>query len=136
MSETLTISITPQQLKCLNTLISLRGIDKDTKAMMVAGFSAHRCTSSKELSSEEAKQMIQHLQTLQPFQAEAAVMRNKVLYYAHEMNWRTNGKIDMKRVDEWCKKYSYLKKDLDQYEYKELPKLISQIEIVYKAFIK
>ena len=135
MSTTLTQSITPQQLKCLNTLISIRGIDKDTKADMVAGFSSHRCTSSKLLSSEEAKHMIQHLQTLQPHQAKAAVMRNKVLYYAHEMNWRKNGKIDMKRVDDWCKKYSYLKKDLDQYEYKELPKLVSQIAIVYRDYI-
>ena len=136
MTDTLTKSITPAQLICLNTLISKRGIDKDTKAMMVAGFSANRCVSSKELTFNEATDMIKHLQTLQPHQAQAEKMRNKIIYYAHEMNWRKNGKADMPRIDEWCKKFGYLHKALDQYEYNELPKLVSQIEIVYKSYLR
>lgn len=137
MTTQLTISITPAQLKCLNTLISKRGIDKDTKAVMVAGFSNNRCTSSKELYYDEAADMIKHLQTLQPHQPEAEKMRNKILYYAHEMNWRNAAlKLDMQRVDAWCNKFGYLHKDLDQYEYKELPKLVSQFEIVYRSYLR
>ncbi|NNV54546.1 hypothetical protein [Limnovirga soli] len=130
-----TDKITPQHLKQLNTLVSKRGISKDDKAVMVQGFSDGRCSSSKELLQAEALEMIKHLQTLQPNAAAAAKMRNKVIYYAHEMNWRIDGKIDMPRLDNWCVKYSYLHKKLDYYEYKELPRLITQIEFVYKDYL-
>jgi hypothetical protein len=136
MNSTLNQKITPTKLKCLNTLISKRGIDKETKAMMVAGFSDGRCESSKELYDDEAVAMIKHLQSLQPHQAEAEKMRNKILYYAHEMNWRNHKlKVDIQRVDAWCKKFGYLHKALDQYEYNELPKLVTQFENVYKHYL-
>lgn len=128
--------ITAEQLKCLNTLVSKRGIDKETKATMVQGFSSGRSDSSKGLYFDEATEMIKHLQALQPNAAAAAKMRGKVLYYAHEMNWRVAGKLDMPRVDAWCNKFGYLHKDLDKYEYSELPKLVSQIEAVYKHYLK
>lgn len=143
---TTTTPITPAQLKCLNTLISKRGIGKEAKASMVAGFSQGRCTSSKALLHSEAEAMIKHLQSLQPHAAEAAKMRNKILYYAHEMNWRQadpsptggsrKGAVDMARIDAWCRKFGYLHKALDQYEYAELPRLVTQFEQVYRSYLK
>lgn len=57
---------------------------------------------------------------------------------AHEMNWHIAGttKIDMKRLDGWCSRFSYKKKHLDSYTYKELPTLVSQFEKVYKSFLQ
>lgn len=132
-------NINPGQLKALNTLVSKLGIDKEEKAMMVEGFSGGRCTSSKDLYIAEAAAMINHLKHLDPEETKAVKMRNKVYYYAHEMHWEIlkNGKmvVDAPRVDQWCIKYSYLKKKLDRYTYKELPKLVSQIATVYKHYI-
>jgi hypothetical protein len=128
-------TITPSQLKCFNTLVHKRGFDKESKEMLVRGISGGRVTSSKDLFFDEAAEAIKHLQSLQPNQAAAEKMRNKILYYAHEMNWRKAFKVDMKRVDEWCKKFGYLHKALDQYEYNELPKLITQFEAVYKHYL-
>lgn len=133
---TTTKAITPQQLKCISTLIARRGIAADDKKVMVAGFSNQRCHSSRLLYYHEAFALIKHLQTLQPHQAAAAKMRNKILYYAHEMNWENApGHVDMQRVDNWCIKFSYLHKKLNQYEYQELPRLISQMQQVYKHYL-
>lgn len=108
---------------------------------MVAGFSGGRTESSKDLLFEEAVLMIRHLEQTDPNYPAIEKMRRKVLYYAHQMGWQkasASGKlrVDMQRVDEWCKTYGYLKKPLNNYTYKELPKLLSQIEAVYKSVLK
>jgi hypothetical protein len=132
--------ISPSKLKAINTLISVYGIDKNTKAMMVEGFSLGRCTSSKDLYDEEASLMLKHLQDNDPNKAAIEKMKGKIFYYCHEMSWtilKSTGKrvVDMKRLDEWCTSRSYLKKKLDWYSYKELPKLVTQFEQVYSSYI-
>lgn len=128
--------INPGQLKALNTLVSKLNISKDDKAIIVEGFSAGRCTSSKDLYANEAVAMIRHLKSLDPDEAKADRMRKKIISLAHEMNWRKDGRADMRRIDNWCRTNSYLKKSLDRYIYTELPKLVSQFEMVYKSFLK
>jgi len=130
--------ITPQQLKCANTLVSQLGIDKEAKGVMIMGFTGGRSDSSKELTYNEAAAFIKHLKGLDPNKAGAEKMRNKILYYAHEMGWHIKGttKIDMQRVDNWCLTKGYIKRKLDNYSYEELPKLVSQFEAVYKYFLK
>jgi hypothetical protein len=133
--------ISPNKLKAINTLISKYGIDKEVKALMVEGFSLGRCSSSKELTDEEGTLMLQHLQDNDPNRAAIEKMKGKIFYYCHEMGWtiaKQTGKrvVDMKRLDEWCKTRSYLKKKLDWYKYKELPKLVTQFEAVYASFME
>ena len=131
--------ITPAQLKRINTIISKRGIDKDTKAMMVEGFTAGRSTSSKDLYFAEADAFLKHLQHNDPNRDAAEKMRRKMLYYAHEMGWHTykNGKFvaDVQRVDKWCLQFGYVKRKLDNYSYEELPKLVSQFAAVYRDYL-
>lgn len=133
--------INPNKLKAISTLVSKYGISKEVKASMVAGFSAGRCTSTKDLFDDEASLMLSHLQKNDPNREAIERMKGKIFYYCHEMGWTTTGKsgkdvVDMKRLDDWCKTYSYLKKKLDWYNYRELPKLVSQIENVYRHFIQ
>jgi len=132
--------ITLPQLKKINVIVSQRKIDAETKASMVFGFSKGRATSTKDLLADEAVLMIKHLEATDPNQRAAERMRKKFLHMAHSMGWqikRGDNKIvvDMERVDRWCKTYSYGKKPLNNYTYKELPKLLSQFESVYKKFI-
>lgn len=132
--------ISPNKLKAINTLVSNYGIDKETKASMVNGFSAGRCTSTKDLYDEEAVLMLSYLQKNDPNREAADKMKRKIFYYCHEMGWTTTGQtgrqvVDMKRLDAWCLKSSYLKKKLDWYNFKELPKLVTQFEHVYKSYI-
>lgn len=128
------------QLTAIAVTCNQLHISKEAKAVMVAGFSDGRCTSSKDLYSNEARDMLLHLETLKPVDHSRNKMIGKILYYAHEMGWtKTNrdNKVvaDGKRVDNWMLSHSYLKKKLNQYTYNELPKLVSQFEQVYKSFL-
>lgn len=131
--------ITPAQLRKINTMVSKGSINKETKEAMVLGFSRGRCSSSKDLYFSEASQFIKHLAAGDPNRQAADKMRGKILYYAHEMGWHKfkSGRhiADVKRVDEWCLKYGYIKRKLDSYSYQELPRLVSQFEAVYKNYI-
>lgn len=132
--------ITRAQLVCINTIISKQKVTKDVKEMMVAGFTAGRSVSTKDLYYQEAAMMISHLKAKDPNKDAAEKMRRKILYFAHEMGWvkLKNGKLvaDIQRVDEWCLKFGHVKRKLDNYTYQELPKLVSQFQAVYKHYIQ
>lgn len=119
------------------TLLGKFGL-RDEKESIVNAFTGGRTTSTKVMSDKEAVALIAHLQSLDTDVASAEKMRNKILYYGHEMNWRLPGteRIDMQRVNNWCIKFGYLKKPLDAHTQKELPQLLSQFEQVYKSYLK
>ncbi len=132
--------LTFAQLKCINTIISKQKISKETKELIIGGFTAGRSISSRALYYEEAAAVIKHLKQNDPNREGSEKMRRKILYYAHEMGWQRlkNGKLvaDVHRVDLWCLQFGYLKRKLDNYSYQELPKLVSQFESMYKHYIK
>ena len=118
-------------------------IDEDTKQELVLQFSNGRVRSSKDLFFEEMDQLILHLRyqgsSIKPKEPKPIdpcdKMRKKIISICHEMGWKlANGKIDMKRVNEFCEKRGHGKKRLDDYEYKELPLLITQFEKTLKDF--
>jgi len=138
--------ISPNELKCIHALLNQHGLIDD-KASIVEAFSSGRTKSSKELTGNEAGALIAHLKTLDQNDTRATRMRNKILSMAHEMGWWkteqalpasavSKPKIDMMRVNNWCTKYGYLHKPIDDYNYSELPKLVSQFEGVYKDHLK
>jgi hypothetical protein len=73
---------------------------------------------------------------------QANTMRKKIIALAHQMGWSkihpgSGNKIaDMQRIDEWCNKYGYLHKRLNQYTIEELPKLVTQYQNLYNSFLK
>jgi hypothetical protein len=121
-----------QQLKVLHTMLGATGL-QGQKAALVAGVTQGRTESSRELTSAEADTIIAYLKTQQP----AHKMRRKLIGLAHEMNWHLAGtrKVDMERVNAWCVSNGYLHKPLNDYTVKELPKLVSQYELVYKHYL-
>lgn len=138
--------LSKEQLICISTLVSKLNIDKEVKAYMVEGFSNGRCTSTKELFTDEALMMIKHLKSLDKDEVVAEKMRRKIISMAHELGWYfpsppgeglgVRQKVDVQRIDQWCLKYGYIKKKLDSYTKNELPKLITQFENgPYKHYI-
>ena len=61
--------------------------------------------------------------------------RRKIISMAHQMGWQKEVKgeikIDMKRVNEWCKKVGKFKKELNQHTVQELTELVAQFALVY-----
>ena len=64
-------------------------------------------------------------------------MRRKIIAQAFEIGWTiaATKKIDMKRIDNFCKVYGFKKKSLNNYTYSELPTLVAQFEKVYKDYL-
>ena len=132
--------ITRNQLMCIGAICSDMRLNGEQKQTMVMGFSGGRETSSKGLYYNEAIEMIRHLQDLQKGDSRCSKMLGKIFSYAHEIGWtkkNATGKTvaDVKRIDEWAVKYSYLAKKVNQYSYNELPKLVTQFESFYKDFL-
>ena len=138
-----------KQLRAIHALLGDHGL-RDDKASIVQAFTGGRTTHSSEMSIREAAALIGHLKSLNPINGRADKMRNKILSMAHEMGWTVPSsglqppsphgegkqKVDMAHVNNWCLAKSYLKKKLDDYEYAELPKLVTQFEQVYKSHLK
>jgi hypothetical protein len=135
--------VTKKQLCRIHILLKQVG-KQEHKAALVFSFSNSRCISSKELSYQEAQNLIGYLEQQllvmkngsSPHHTSANQMRRKLISICHNMKYELeSGKVDMKRLDEWCRNKSYLKKPLMEYSYDELPKLVSQFQQVYVSFI-
>ena len=116
---------------------------KAQKEDIIMGASNERTISTRELTSDEANALIKYLKQQDPDEQKAEKMRRKIISMAHEMGWASTTlshqgkpKVDMERIDNWCVKYGFLHKKLNQYLYTELPRLVTQFESVYQSFLK
>jgi len=123
------------QIKIIYTLLGTYHL-RDEKENIVKAFTGGRTTSVRDLKFNEASALIAHLRSMEVTDRRSDKMRNKILSFAHEMNWTIKGKVDMERINNWCMKFGYLHKKLDDYRYEELPTLVSQFEEVYKGYLK
>lgn len=131
-----TSKATRQQIACISAMINKLGLS-EAKDELVYSFSHDRTTSRSELTSDEAKALIAHLKRQDPDEKKAEIMRRKIIAYCHQMKRYIPGthRVDMKWLDGWCEKYSYLHKRLDKYQYHELPALVSQFENVFASYL-
>lgn len=132
-----TRTISPKQIQLIATL--LRKSDMwDSKKQVVKMYSRNQTESLRELTNGEANDLIQHLNSLlsQPGVEKLNRMRHKIFAIAREMHWVRNSKPDYERINNWCVKYGFLHKPLNEYKEKELPTLVSQFEEVYKCYLK
>lgn len=139
---------TPKQLSTIGFLCNKLKLSAEEKETIVQAFSATHKTSSKDLSVQEALLMIQHLNTLMPDRPDTSAMIGKMLSLCYEMavlqpteKWtkvNDKGKLvaNGQRLDQWALKYGYLKKKVNHYKYKELPKLVFQFEAYYASQLK
>jgi hypothetical protein len=122
--------MTPNQIKLGRYLITQNGLDKDEA---VHHFTGGRTTHLSEMTKVEFMKMVGALKGESPRER----MTRKVLSMAHEMGWELHdGRVDMTRVNAWCRKYTKQKKDLDKVSEKDLPALVTVFEKVYVSFLK
>lgn len=128
------------QIKHMGALMAWLNIQahKDT---IILSHTNGRTSSRKDMYYGEAAALCQWLQQQydQAHHQEAAAneMRRKIISKARRLKWELpTGKADMLAINNWCMKYGYLHKPLNQYTYSELPKLVSQFSNVAKSYIK
>ncbi len=134
------------QIKALHAVLHKKGL-LHHKAEMIGALTNGRTTSSKELNFDEAHALLEDLNKDRVSEDQGKRMRNNIIAMAHELQWIStsqaidkNGKMgivkDYSRLDNWMLKSSYLKKKLWDYEYDELPKLVTQFKNVYFSYLK
>lgn len=119
----------------LHFLTGQLNIDKEMKEDLVYQFTNGRETSSAKMDIRECQALINHLGSLNKENSDKGdKMRKKILSIVHELGWETpTGKIDWKRLNDYLNKYGYLHKHLNDYQYHELPKLVTQFENLQKT---
>jgi hypothetical protein len=128
----------PRQNATIGYLISRLKLDVDTKEELIHTHTDGRTTSIRALYKHEAIGVIQSLTSGHELaQSPANKMRRKIMSMGHELGWKLgNGAIDMARINAWCNKYGYVKKDLDKYNESELVLVVTQFENAYLSHIK
>ena len=135
--------ITPGQLKRVHMLLNeLDLLDKETKSDIVSEFSNHRTTSSRQLTEEEAKALIRHLEDHTDSRQR---MRRALLSEGYKLGWhrdaQRNGDLAGKHpsvinhynVNEWCKsKRCAVGKPMEEMNEKELNTALTQLKQVRK----
>lgn len=151
---------TQSQNRRLHYWLGVLKVSAENKAEMVYAHTNGRENRSCALRPEECEEMIKSLKRMAnglaagsykgkhqegtstpPFVPKdgekddrANKMRRKVISIGHELGWKKeNGKIDMVRVNEFCVKRGHGHKSLNEYNVKELPKLITQFEQLIKS---
>ena len=130
--------ITKAQIKCIKAVVNKLGVDG---ASITVGVSMGRTEHVKELTVQEGTAMIRALKAMDPDEKSADKQRKKIIGMAyqraglaqHATQQQKRAVVDW--LNGWCKQYGYLKKGLDSYTNDELPKLVSQFEMVLKDLI-
>ena len=130
-----------------NTLIHKLNLTQQ-KATMIGGATKGRTESSAKLYQHEATELIKQLQNMQPVQPvqqwkakPGEQQRRKIIAIAYNMGWEIPNpkggkpKADMNRINDWCIKFGFGHKKLNDYTESELPTLVSVFEKVYKEYL-
>lgn len=121
----------------LYALLNKLGIDTETRQEIVSTYTQGRTSSSSKMSVTECQAMINDLRQRSPNDTAADQMRKKIISLFIKQGYTLpNGKADMDAINIWTNKYGHQHKNLNNYQYNELPKLVSQAEQMYFTFLK
>lgn len=126
--------ITHKQIVLINTLLSKTSM-KDEKNEIVLHYTDQRTNHIGKMYLHEAKELIEFLLKKQPantFEKDEVsnTMRKKIISCLCQYGFVTQEKPDMKKIYSWVKTHGYLKKELNKYTREELPKLVTQAEVM------
>lgn len=126
---------TSSQLAFISVLMKKNGFSPESVAQMCQEVSFGDTDRPEELNTHKCSKLIEMLNFRNPSVPDK--MRKRILSMAHELGWRTpDHKVDVARVDRWCRDYGYLKKGFNDHARFELPKLVSQFEQMYEKAMK
>jgi len=144
--------ITKSQIAAIYTTLREKKLI-DEKPNLISQFTAGRTTNCTQMTETEAREFLMKLNAPE----DNSKMIRKLFAMAHEIGWiksrmTLEGSVaatkpttteynlqtrkDYTTLHSWINKYGYLKKPLNNYTYKELPKLVSQFEFgPYKDYL-
>lgn len=138
--------VTNEQLRAIHAALHGKGL-LENKREMVSSFTNGRSDSSKDLTHDEAAELLRSLNDYKPKEDPRDKMIRSIIAMAREMGVvsresrvGTNGVIEWKsnydKLNEWMLTKSTCKKPLREYTYAELPKLVTQYRAIYMSWLK
>ncbi|MCO5253384.1 MAG: hypothetical protein M9892_03350 [Bacteroidetes bacterium] len=134
------MTITTQQIIKFHALLRNLNLEEDDKRALIADYTGGRSDRTNDMTFAEAKEMISFL-AKQAGEAptrsvaersQSDKMRKKIIAIAYQLGWtKPNGKIDMDRLNSFIVSRpvtDYPITQLNDIQYKDLPKLINQFE--------
>lgn len=127
---------------------ALKRLPGMSKEEAVYDFTQGRTRSLRQLTTWEVQELTRKMRllsgekpinTIRPTEPDPRKkMVNKVIFYGHEMGLISQeaGKKNYTRFHQFIEQKGYLKKRLKDYTFEELPKLVSQMENIYKDYLK
>lgn len=116
-------------------------LDEETYRDLIRQYTNDRSTSSKDMYWHEATELLNYFNN--SVNDSASRQRRKMIGIAHTMGWNLfdasnplKPKADMDRINNWCVKFGFGHKPLNDYTTQELPKLITQFQSVFKSHLK
>lgn len=135
------MTATREQIRAFRAMLNKLNM-QDMKDDLVMQASNGRTTHSTELTMSEMRGLLEHLGGKQDKEAllkRSNMMRRRIFSMCYTLGWvkydeaEKRDVVDKDRLDGWLIKYGYLHKDLQQYEYRELPRLVTQFENFMKS---
>jgi hypothetical protein len=124
--------MTPKQIIFVNRLLEREGLSFSSDDF-AAVYSNGRTTNLADLTHKETQALISEFTEQSP----QSKMKRKILSMAHEMRWEdAAGKVDMPRLNAWCKKHTPSHTDFNGIPVKELSTVVSVYEKMYHEFLK
>lgn len=119
----------------------------DNRHEIIHNFTNGRTSSSKDLGETEIQELIYQLNGELPEEKDPRVcdmgynkMVAKIFWLARQYGYTKEheGKtiVDVKRLSEWTTKYGYCHKPFREYRKSQLPRLVSQFEIVVRSYLE
>jgi hypothetical protein len=129
---------TKGQLRIFHAILAKRGI-ADMKSQLVSSQSDGRTEHASELTVTELSNLIKRLQLEPEIRFDSAKeaenrMRRRILSLCYSIGWtilnreKSKQEVDWAKLNAWLVKYGYLHKLLNEYNYHELTKLVTQFE--------
>lgn len=134
--------ITPQQLKALHTTFRGIGMDEEARHSCIYSFTSGRTESSKELTMEEARQLLSKLKPMddkaRELQQEQARMVFRDIYRLSFLIPQLNQgfgsdseedyRMNVAKLNIWARKYTKARKDVTSMALWELQETKKQLE--------
>jgi hypothetical protein len=142
------MTITTQQIIKFHALLRNLNLEEDDKRALIADYTGGRSDRTNDMTFAEAKEMISFL-AKQAGEAptrsvaersQSDKMRKKIIAIAYQLGWTLpNEGIDLSKIDKFITKYPICDRKintLNDYTYKELPKVVSQFQSMLEKKLK
>lgn len=130
------MAIKPQLIGGLWAIIKKLGLDDDDKKSLVYQYTRGRSTSMRQMTHQEASNMLRDLARQIPNYEAIERMKRKIIGLARSLGWREKyDKGFYKAINNFIVANGAVKKRLNSLSFEELPKVVSQFETMLKTHL-